>query len=300
MKGEIIMAGMAGKGYSAQNKDRLKAIPLGSGNVYMIAYTEGSSMPSDATFEQNVNMIGRTKGGATFSYTQSYYTAVSDDGVAKKRRLTEETASFSWGIMTWVPETIAKLLRTATASTGSEGDDTISILEGGGIGNQQPKKYWFHFVGGDDVDGKITLSGLGENIDALSAAFANDNETVLQPNFEFDPYDAAGHLYKFKMANQPNVTTEAGTPKLSALSIGTLTLDPTFDADTNNYETDTENASDTVTATAGSGVDVVITVNGNSITNGTAPTWAAGDNLVSVQLASKDGMNTYSITVTKS
>lgn len=294
------MAGMAGKTYAAANTDRLKAIPLGSGNVYMIPYVEGSSMPSDATFEQNTNMIGRTKGGATFNYTQSYYTAVSDDGVAKKRRLNEETASFTWGIMTWVPETIAKLLRTATASTASEGDYTISVLEGGGIGNQQPKKYWLHFVGGDDIDGKITLTGLGENIDALSAAFANDNETVLQPNFELDPYDAAGHLYKFKMANQPNVTVEAGTPSLTALSIGSLTLDPTFDADINNYTTETENSSDTVTATAGSGVDVVITVNGNSITNGTAPTWAAGDNIVSVQLSSATGMNTYTVTVTKS
>lgn len=294
------MAGMAGKTYAAANTDRLKAIPLGSGNVYMIPYVEGSSMPSDATFEQNTNMIGRTKGGATFNYTQSYYTAVSDDGVAKKRRLNEETASFTWGIMTWVPETIAKLLRTATASTASEGDYTISVLEGGGIGNQQPKKYWLHFVGGDDIDGKITLTGLGENIDALGAAFANDNETVLQPNFEFDPYDAAGHLYKFKMANQPNVTAEAGTPSLTALSIGSLTLDPTFDANINNYTTETENSSDTVTATAGSGVDVVITVNGNSITNGTAPTWAAGDNIVSVQLSSATGMNTYTVTVTKS
>lgn len=294
------MAGMAGKTYAAANTDRLKAIPLGSGNVYMIPYVEGSSMPSDATFEQNTNMIGRTKGGATFNYTQSYYTAVSDDGVAKKRRLNEETASFTWGIMTWVPETIAKLLRTATASTASEGDYTISVLEGGGIGNQQPKKYWLHFVGGDDIDGKITLTGLGENIDALSAAFANDNETVLQPNFEFDPYDAAGHLYKFKMANQPNVTAEAGTPSLTALSIGSLILDPTFDADINNYTTETENSSDTVTATAGSGVDVVITVNGNSITNGTAPTWAAGENIVSVQLSSATGMNTYTVTVTKS
>ena len=256
-------------------------------------------MPSDATFEQNANMIGRTKNGATFNYTQSYYTAVSDDGVAKKRRLNEETASFSWGIMTWVPATIAKLLRTATASTASEGDDTIAVLEGGGIGNQVPKKYWLHFVGGDDIDGKITLTGLGENIDALSAAFANDNETVLTPNFEFDPYDASGHLYKFKMANQPNVTTEAGTPKLSALSIGTLTLDPTFDADVNEYVTDTENASDTITATA-TDTDIVITVNGNSVTNGTAPTWAAGDNLVSIQLTSATGMNTYSVTVTKS
>lgn len=294
------MAGMAGKSYNAANKDRLKAIPLGSGNVYLLPYVEGSSMPSDATFEQNTNMIGRTKNGATFNYTQSYYTAVSDDGVAKKRRLNEETASFTWGIMTWVPETIAKLLRTATASTASEGDYTISVLEGGGIGNQVPKKYWLHFVGGDDIDGKITLTGLGENIDALSAAFANDNETVLQPNFEFDPYDAAGHLYKFKMANQPNVTAEAGTPSLSALSIGSLTLDPTFDKDINNYATETENNSDTVTATAGENVDVVITVNGNSITNGTAPTWAAGDNIVSVQLTSSTGMNTYTVTVTKS
>lgn len=293
------MAGMAGKGYAAQNTDRLKAIPLGSGNVYMIPYVEGSSMPTDAQFEQNTNMVGRTKNGATFNYSQSFYTAVSDDGVAKKRRLNEETASFSWGVMTWVPATVAKFLRTATASTASEGDDTVAVLEGGGIGNQQPKKFWLHFVGGDDIDGKITLTGVGENIDALSAAFANDNETVLTPNFEFDPYDAAGHLYKFKMANQPNVTTEAGTPKLTALSIGSLVLDPTFDEDVNEYVTETDNNSDTVTATAASGTDIVITVNGNSITNGTAPTWETGDNLVSVQIASATGMNTYTVTVTK-
>ena len=100
------------------------------------------------------------------------------------------------------------------------------------------------------------------------------------------------------MANQPNVTSEAGTPKLSALSIGTLTLDPTFDADVNEYTTETENASDTITATA-TDTDIVITVNGNSVTNGTAPTWTTGDNLVSIQLTSATGMNTYSVTVTK-
>ena len=294
------MSGMAGKGYSAQNTDRLKAIPLGSGNVYMIPYTEGSAMPTDAQFEQNANMVGRTKNGATFNYSQNFYTAVSDDGVAKKRRLNEETASFGWGIMTWVPATVAKLLRTATASTATEGDDTVAILEGGGIGNQQPKKFWLHFVGGDDIDGKITLTGVGENIDALSAAFANDNETVLTPKFEFDPYDAVGHLYKFKMANQPNVTTEEGTPKLTALTLGSLTLDPTFDADVNEYATTTSNATNTITATAAAGTDIVITVNGNSLTNGGSATWAEGENLVSVQLASATGMNTYSITVTKS
>lgn len=294
------MSGMAGKSYAAENKDRLKTIPLGSGNVYMIPYVEGSSMPTDATFETNANMIGRTKNGATFNYSQTFYTAVSDDGVAKKRRLNEETASFTWGIMTWVPETIEKLLRTATASTASEGDYTISVLEGGGIGNQQAKKYWLHFVGGDDIDGKITLTGLGENIDALAVAFANNNETVITPNFEFDPYDAEGHLYKFKMANQPNVTPSAGTPVLTALTLGSLTLDPTFDANVNNYTAETEDATNTITATADTGTDIVITVNGNSHTSGTAATWQAGENIVSIQLTSATGMNTYTVIVTKS
>ena len=294
------MSGMAGKSYAAENKDRLKTIPLGSGNVYMIPYVEGSSMPTDAEFEQNTNMVGRTKNGATFNYSQTFYTAVSDDGVAKKRRLNEETASFTWGIMTWVPETVAKLLRTATASTASEGDYTISVLEGGGIGNQVAKKYWLHFVGGDDIDGKITLTGIGENIDALAIAFANDNETVITPNFEFDPYDAEGHLYKFKMANQPNVTPSAGTPVLTALTLGSLTLDPTFDADINNYTTETEDTTNTITATAASGTDIVITVNGNSHTSGTAATWQAGENIVSIQLTSATGMNTYTVIVTKS
>ncbi len=294
------MSGMAGKGYSAQNKDRLKAIPLGSGNVYMIPYVEGSPMPTDAEFEQNVNMVGRTKNGATFNYAQTFYTATSDDGVAKKRRLNEEVASFAWGVMTWVPATIAQLLRTAQASTITEGDDTVSVVEGGGIGNQQAKKYWLHFVGGDDIDGKITLTGMGENIDALSMAFTNTTETVPTPNFEFDPYDAAGHLYKFKMANQPNVTSEAGTPQLTALTLGSLSLVPEFDSAINSYTAETENATNTITATAASDTDVVITVNGNSLTNGSSATWEDGENVVSVQLTSSTGMNTYSIIVTKS
>lgn len=294
------MSGMAGKSYAAENKDRLKTIPLGSGNVYMIPYVEGSSMPTDAQFETNANMVGRTKNGATFNYTQTFYTAVSDDGVAKKRRLNEETASFTWGIMTWVPETIAKLLRTATASTASEGDYTISVLEGGGIGNQQAKKFWLHFVGGDDIDGKITLTGIGENIDALNVAFANNNETVVTPNFEFDPYDAEGHLFKLKMANQPQVTPSTGTPVLTALTLGSLTLDPTFDAAVNNYTTETSDSTNTITATAASGVDIVITVNGNSHTSGTAATWQTGENIVSIQLTSATGMNTYTVIVTKS
>ena len=291
--------GMAGKTYAASNTDRLKSIPLGSGNVYFLPYVEGSAMPTDAQFELPANMVARTKNGATFTYTPTIYTAKSDDGIAKKSVVTDEQATFQWGNITWVLDTLSMFMRTASTSTVTENGVSSRVLEGGGIGNQVSKKYWFHFVGGDTIDGKFTITGVGQNIDALSAAFANDNETVLTPNFEFDPYDASGHLYKFKMANQPNVTSEAGTPKLSALALGSLTLEPTFDADVNEYTTTTENATNTVTATAEAGTDIVITVNGNSLTNGSAATWDTGENIVSIQLASATGMNTYTVTVTK-
>lgn len=209
---------MAGTSYTPKNTNRLKSIPLGSGNVYMIAYdSTHTTMPSDEDFETDANMIGRTKGGATFNYAQEFYTTQSDDGVAKKRRLTNETASFGWGIMTWIPATVAQLLRTATATTETIGSgveaQTVAVVEGGGIANQTEKKYWLHFVGGDDIDGKITLTGLGENVEALEAAFNNDNETILSANFEFDPYDSAGHLYKLKMANQTTPAASSAAPE---------------------------------------------------------------------------------------
>lgn len=89
--------------------------------------------------------------------------------------------------------------------------------------------------------------------------------------------------------------------KLTGITIGSLTLDPEFDADTLSYETETENATNTVTAAAGSGVAIVVTLNGNSLTNGSSATWAEGENTV-VITASKTGCisTTYTITVTKS
>lgn len=292
---------MAGKTYSSKNKDRLKSIPLGSGNIYMLPYVEGAAMPSDSEFELIQNMVGRTKNGATFNYSQTFYTAVSDDGVAKKRMLTAEQASFTWGIMTWVPDTVAKMLRTSTATTTTESGESVSVVEGGGVGNQQSKKYWIHFVGGDDIDGKITLTGCGENIDALSAAFADSSETVITPNFEFDPYDGAGHLYKLKMANHPNVTSDGSVPpELASLAIGSLTLSPEFDADIHDYTASTTDATNTITANAVAGTTIVITVNGNSITNGTSATWVTGKNDVVIKATNNFGTVVYTVVVTKS
>lgn len=86
---------------------------------------------------------------------------------------------------------------------------------------------------------------------------------------------------------------------LSALTIGALTLNPTFASGTTVYTADTANASDLITATPASGVTVQVKVNGTIIQNGTAPDWRSGANTVTVT-CSKDGAENrvYTVTVT--
>lgn len=92
----------------------------------------------------------------------------------------------------------------------------------------------------------------------------------------------------------------AGTaPKLSALSIGALTLTPAFDADTTTYTATTTNASDAVSFTAPLGVTVAATANGTAIANGDSVTWSTGDNTVTISLTGATATTTYTVTVTK-
>lgn len=88
--------------------------------------------------------------------------------------------------------------------------------------------------------------------------------------------------------------------KLSALTIGSLTLTPEFDDATVAYTTSTSETSDTITATGASGAEVSIKVNGTAHTSGEAATWANGNNTVTVTV-SKTGLasQTYVVTVTK-
>lgn len=284
---------MAGKDYSATNTNRLKTIPLGSGNVYVLPVNSTyPTMPTDEQFEQDANMIGRTKNGATLTYSSEEYVAKSDDGVAKKRRLTDETVTFSWGIITWIPATIEMLLQTATASETSD----FAQVKIGGLGNQVNQEYWVHFVGGDEIDGKLTVTGRGLNNAGLEAAFANDAESVITPTFDFSPMDDDGTLCVIKTAK---MSAQGSTPpQLSALSVGALTLSPTFASDTYEYTATSTSDSATVTVTAPSGATVNITCNGDSLSNGGTATFEDGSNNIVVIVGNSKGSNTYRVTVT--
>lgn len=89
--------------------------------------------------------------------------------------------------------------------------------------------------------------------------------------------------------------------RLSGLTIGALTLTPTFDPDTTEYTATTTNATNTVTATPEDDGATTTILNGETpIDNGTAATWTDGANVVTITVKNGTAQKVYTATVTKS
>ena len=87
---------------------------------------------------------------------------------------------------------------------------------------------------------------------------------------------------------------------LSALSIGNLSLTPSFEPDTTSYTTTTSNATNTITAIANDeNAEVVIEVGGSEIESGSSASWQTGENIVTITVTNEDVSKVYTVTVTK-
>ena len=94
--------------------------------------------------------------------------------------------------------------------------------------------------------------------------------------------------------------TKDAPAKLTGLTIGALTLTPTFDADVEEYTVTTSNASNKVTATAAEGLTVELDLDGTAIENESSPSWEVGPNILTVTVENGIGESTsYVVTVTK-
>lgn len=88
--------------------------------------------------------------------------------------------------------------------------------------------------------------------------------------------------------------------RLSGLTIGALTLAPTFDPDVTEYTTTTTNATNTITATPEDDDAAVTILNDETpVTNGSAATWTDGANTVKVTIKNGTAEKVYTVTVTK-
>lgn len=159
----------------------LNRIQLGSMDFYVIEFT--GIIPEDSVIETEENMIGRTKNGGTINYTANWYLAESDDGKAKKRKLTGESATIGYGNITWNGYTIATLVATARVSE-KNGKRTTKI---GGVTNNNGKRYLIRGVHRDATDGDVRITGVGVNTGGWEAVYNPAQETIINPSFELEP-----------------------------------------------------------------------------------------------------------------
>lgn len=95
------------------------------------------------------------------------------------------------------------------------------------------------------------------------------------------------------------VTVTKNDPTLSALSVGSLELTPTFSSGTTSYTAATGNATDQITATANDeDAEVVIASDDATIGDDGTATWAEGENEVTITVTVDGGSKTYTVTVT--
>lgn len=168
---------------SHTNTDEKKRIPLGSGRVYVVPYTE--VFPADEIIETEMNRLGDVQGGASVEYKPTFYTATDDLKRVSKTILTDEEASLKLGLITWNTNVLNKLVANGKV-TEADGKRTIRI---GGLENQKIQKYLFRFLIKDPVDGDIRISIAGSNQAGLSLTFAKDKESTINPEIKAEPME---------------------------------------------------------------------------------------------------------------
>lgn len=163
-------------------------ITLGSGKIYLQAYSE--TMPTVEDLCKEENLLGYIKGGAALEYTEETYEEKDDLGIVSKIITTSEEAILKCGLLTWNGETLTKLIARCQTSEAS-GKRTTKI---GGAGNAQGGYYAICFHHEDKTDGDLWILIKGRNTAGATLTFAADEGTVVEPEFKAMPHDEAGTL----------------------------------------------------------------------------------------------------------
>jgi hypothetical protein len=178
------------------NEDKNNPIILGSGTLYSMPYDKKTftTIPEDSELEKKENVFGAIKGGAEFEYTANKYTAVDDSGKRKKTKVTEESAKFKVGLITYAAKMIEEMVNTARVGEVVNGRRKTKI---GGLDNYVERYYIYRFVHEDNIDGDIRITFIGNNSVGLKFSFLPDKESQFDPEFEPFPFlDDEGTLFE--------------------------------------------------------------------------------------------------------
>lgn len=179
-------------------------IPLGSGKLYMVPFTD--TIPDVDTLCVEENRVGYIKNGASVEYVEETHEETDDLGYVSKIITTKEEAKLKCGLITWNGEVLQKILDRCKVSTDAKGRRVAKI---GGAGNAQGKYYVICFHHEDKKEGDIWVLIKGRNTAGASFAFAMESGSLIEPEFKALPHDKDGTLIEY--IEQITAAAAAGT-----------------------------------------------------------------------------------------
>lgn len=160
----------------------------------------------------------------------------------------------------------------------------------------------------DPVRGTRKLLGIIVDMRDYNIGTNRGGETQFFDDFDID-YNQYKYLYETRLSGAlikpySAVALECGVsnPTLKKLTIGSLTLTPTFSAAVTSYTaTASTGGTAKVTAEASEGdAELLIKHGSTTIESGDTVTWTAGSNVITVKVTDGDEDKTYTVTVTAS
>lgn len=250
---------------------------------------------------------------ADLSATLAEATLYADDGAAENVK-EFVSGTLTLGINDLGNEVAADLLGVTVDSNGvviSTSEDTENYVAIGFRAKRSNGKYQYYWL--YKVKFGIPGSTLATKGDNITFNTPSLEGTVLRRN---KPDANGGHPWKAEVVEgatgvvqtaitnwyssvyEPTYSDASVT--LSALSVSN-TLTPTFSSSVTDYTSSTTSTSDTIAIVpSDDSADVIITLNGDSVTNGDTVEWDDGENIVKVNLTKGSCSKTYTVVVTKS
>ena len=282
---------------------------IGLKNLFYATITEDAS--GNETYGSPVQMAKAIS--ADISVDSDDNTLYADDGADVVIR-EFQSGTISLGINDLGTSVAAALLGARIDANGvlvSAGEDTPHPVA---IGFQSrsakggDRYFWLYRVT-FGIPGQ-TLNTKGESVEfstpTIEGTISRRNKVDAQGNHPWKSEVKAGvsGVIASVITNWFNAVYEAdatAAATLSALTIASDTLNPTFDPNITEYTTTAHAASETVTATPTdtTNAKVVVIVNGSSIASGGSASWKSGANTLAVIVTNGAATKRYNVSVTR-
>lgn len=167
-----------------------KEVQVGAGKVYVQKFVD--TIPEDSALEVDVNLMGDTKGGITFSYSVEKNEISNDLGEIVDSAITKEVVKAKFGMMSHDASDLEKLCSTATVTK----EDSLITTKIGGVGNENANKWIVRFVHTSKTGTETRYTIVGKVEDGFSLPYSIGEAAVIDCEFTGYALDEKGTLLK--------------------------------------------------------------------------------------------------------